>query len=292
MEKKKRRLCDRYDGRRISSRDPLFDVIPNIMPNRTGAMVHYDETIDLAPIDDYVHKKRSEDIPDLRFLHLFVAAIVRVISQKPKTNRFVAGRKVYARNYIRIPMTVKHSLSEDANEEIIMPEFEPTDTLYDVVEKMNKEMDTAFNNIDDNSTAAVAKILHFCPTFIIRFIVFLAQHLDNIGWMPKFIHKASPFHGSVFVVDLGSLGISPVYHHLYDFGTCSAFMTFGKKTKTTYVENGEVKEKKTIGVRVVIDERICDGFYYSSSLRLFKRYLLHPERLEVPPEKVIEDNEA
>ena len=37
------------------------------------------------------------------------------------------------------------------------------------------------------------------------------------------------------------------------------------------------------------DERICDGFYFASTLKYARRLLLHPERLDEPPEKVEED---
>ena len=289
---KKRRFCDRYDGRRIRSSDPFFDVIPHIMPNRTGSMVHFDNTIDISEIDSYIHRKRAEDIPDLRFLHIIIAAMVRTISQKPKVNRFVSGKKIYARNYIRIPVTIKRSLSEDASEEIIMPEFEPTDTLYDVVKKVNDEISKIVDTDDGNSTATAANLLHHCPGFLISFVVFIVKHLDNHGWMPRFLNKASPFHGTCFLVDLGSLGIGSVYHHLYDFGTCSSFVAFGKKEKTVNVVNGQIHEKKVVNMRVVVDERICDGFYYASSLKLMKRYMRKPYILETPPEEVFYDNEA
>ena len=39
---------------------------------------------------------------------------------------------------------------------------------------------------------------------------------------PKFLLELSPFHGSIYFTSMGSLGIKPVYHHLYDFGTAPA----------------------------------------------------------------------
>ena len=39
------------------------------------------------------------------------------------------------------------------------------------------------------------------------------------------------------------------------------------------------------------DERICDGFYFASGLRLLKAMLRRPEALELPPSEIVEDIE-
>jgi hypothetical protein len=48
-------------------------------------------------------------------------------------------------------------------------------------------------------------------------------------------------------------------------------------------------DKRYVDVRIVGDERIVDGHYYANSFKLFKRLMQHPERLETPPEHVVED---
>jgi hypothetical protein len=55
--------------------------------------------------------------------------------------------------------------------------------------------------------------------------------MDFYGIMPKAIHKVSPFHTSVFLTNMGSLGTDPIYHHIYNFGTTSIFIAMGKKRK-------------------------------------------------------------
>ena len=54
-------------------------------------------------------------------------------------------------------------------------------------------------------------------------------------------------------------------------------------------DEGNVKRHRKIDFKVVTDERICDGFYYASAFKLFKKYVENPELLVDPPEKVIED---
>ena len=52
---------------------------------------------------------------------------------------------------------------------------------------------------------------------------------------------------------------------------------------------GELKVRKSIHLKFVLDERICDGFYYASSMRLLTKYLNDPGLLLTPPEKVVID---
>ena len=88
----------------------------------------------------------------------------------------------------------------------------------------------------------------------------------------------------------GSIGIDPIYHHLYDFGTTSVFLALGKKQRVQVVEpDGSVVVKRVVRVKFVLDERICDGQYYAESFRIFRRLLKKPEQLEVPPTEFPED---
>ena len=44
-----------------------------------------------------------------------------------------------------------------------------------------------------------------------------------------------------------------------------------------------------IDVKVVTDERICDGFYFASALKLIRKFVASPALLTTPPETVIDD---
>jgi hypothetical protein len=89
---------------------------------------------------------------------------------------------------------------------------------------------------------------------------------------------------------MGSLGIPPIYHHLYDFGNIPAFGAFGCKRRALEVqEDGTVVQKKYIDVKFVLDERIVDGYYYATFFKYYRRLLAHPEVLDQAPEEVKKD---
>ena len=110
--------------------------------------------------------------------------------------------------------------------------------------------------------------------------------------MPKAINEVSPFHTSVFVTDMGSIGIESVFHHIYNFGTTSFFIAFGVKQRERVInKDNSVTEKQYINLKAVVDERIVDGYYYASTFRMFRKVFAHPEKLDSPPEKVVGDIE-
>lgn len=288
IPRRKRRFGDRYDGYRVRELDLPFRIIPNIMPTRTGSQIFFEEVINISELERYVRRKRATDLPNLRLLHVVLAALVRILVMRPQLNRFIAGKKIYAHNNIRLSMSVKRSMTDDGEETEILPVFQPTDTLKDVMARFEEALqDTLSEETDETHTDSVNRALGFIPTWLKSFVVGSMRNLDKIGLMPKVIYRASPFHSSAYVTDVGSLGIDSIYHHLYDFGTTSIFLAMGKKRTEPYVKpDGSVGERRVICFRFVLDERICDGHYYASSIKQFRKLLRHPEVLELPPETI------
>jgi hypothetical protein len=141
-----------------------------------------------------------------------------------------------------------------------------------------------------NDTDKTARLFMLCPGFLVSGLVGLLRLLDWYGLMPKAIHRVSPFHTSAFITDLGSLGIKPIYHHLYNFGTTSLFVAFGSKERAWELgQDGKPVERKYISVKVVNDERICDGHYYAGAFRYIMSLFRNPAELEAPPAAVVED---
>lgn len=287
---RKRRLGDRYDGRRLRSLGAFYQITPYIMRTRVDAHDYFEERIDITGAEAWLRKQREEGHMELGWLHVFITALVRTMSQKPRLNRFVAGQKIYARNEITISLALKKKLHEDSPETTVKMRFEPEDTIYDVARKVQEAVDSNKAQETSNNTDRTARLFMLCPGFLVRFLIFVVRCLDYCGIMPKALYRASPFHTSAFVTDLGSLGIKPIYHHLYDFGTTSVFIAFGAKERhREHDKDGNLVERKYITMKVVNDERICDGHYYASAFKIMSALLRDPAPLASPPGRVVED---
>lgn len=284
----KKGLFDRYDGWRVKNVDAVFAIIPFILRTRIDSQVLFEENIPIDKIEAFI-RAHKEDMPDLSLMQVIMAAIIRLISQRPYLNRFIMWNKIYARNHINISLAIKRP--ESGEETLIKPDFEPDCTLYDVVrivsDQLAQNKAEGKKNTADKTSAAFGKM----PSFLVRTAVFLMYKLDNIGLLPKSLHNTSPWHCSVFLTNVGSLGIGPIYHHLYEFGTCSIFIAMGNKTRVHTLSDGSDSIiQKYIGLKFVNDERICDGQYYARSMKLLRRILAEPEGLLVPPENVLVDD--
>ena len=127
------------------------------------------------------------------------------------------------------------------------------------------------------------------PGLALKFVVWLLKVLDYFGLIPRFLLEVSPFHGSAYFTSMGSLGIRPIYHHLFNFGTIPVFVAFGRKRRAEEIHNGEIVDRKYVDLKFTVDERICDGYYYASLIKHFVRIMHNPEALDLPPEEVVKD---
>lgn len=278
------------EGRRIKTLDPMDNVAVYIMPDRDAASNYFIERFEISECEAYIKRKRAEGLKGFGMLHVLAAAYVRTLSVRPGLNRFIRGQRRYARNDIEVCMVVKKEMALNAPETVIKTFFEPTDTAEEVYKKMNALIVENREISNENSMDGIAKILSHIPGVFLKFTVWLLKTLDYFGLLPRALTLASPFHASLFITNMASLGISPVYHHLYEFGTLPVFMGIGAKyEKYELNKEGEVETKRYLDVTIVCDERICDGHYYASAFKYFRNIIKHPDVLDAPPEKVEAD---
>ncbi len=286
----KRCRGDRIEGRRIRSLNGMTRFMSYIMPERSDAQNTYADTFDITNADIYCREKIKEGKKSFSMLYVLLAAYVRVVSQRPGINRFVSGQEVYSRHTIDVVMTVKKTMAIDSEDTCIKVVFEPTDTIDDVYRKFNAVVENSIGENADTDFDSFAGALKKIPRWMLRFFVWLINKLDYHGKLPLSLLEISPFHGSMIITSMGSLGIKPIYHHIYNFGNLPIFVSYGKKRAvTTYTADGEFSRRKVMDIKVVTDERICDGYYYASAFKMMKKYVENPELLETPPEKVIYD---
>lgn len=279
----------RPDGRAIKTLEPLEKIMPYIMKTRVDSMTMYEDTFDCAPMDEYIREKREQGIK-ITYMHIIIAAIVRVMALRPALNRFVMKGRVYARPKIWVSFAVHHKLRDGDVESTIKLCFEGTEGLLEIAEKINEAIaKETTQHTEENDTDKLARVLTFVPGPLIALIVNLLMWMDRHNIMPKFVVELSPFHTSFFITNLKSLGIKHIFHHIYEFGTTSVFFAMGKEQVIPVVKDGEFVQEKHMGFGLVSDERICDGLYYAKSLRMMRKIMKNPADLEIPLDEKVQD---
>ena len=290
MATARRRMGDRKEGRLLRTLPGFAKFIPFIMPQRNDRCIHYEESFEVTELDRCLRKLRVEGYKGIGILHFLIAAYIRGISMMPGINRFVVGRRIYARDNIEVVMTVKRALTLESTETTIKVVFEPTDTILDVYRKMNEKIDEIKSSDDNNGTEDFADTVARLPRFLLRFAIMLLRIGDYFGWLPMSLLNISPFHGSMIITDLGSLRIGPVYHHIYNFGTLPTFIAFGAKRHAYELDrHGHMVDKKYVDCKFVLDEGIVDGHYWAQFLQAYRYMFADPDILVSPPSRVIDD---
>ncbi len=277
----------RPDGRKVSQDDPILAFAPYLMPQRVDSQVHMVMRIDCEVLTDYIRRQREKGNV-LSYMDLVAAGYVRSCAQYPELNRFIANKQLYARNSICVSFAMLKTFEtgDEIKETTVKMHFDPSDTVFDVHEKLaaaieeNRKPDTA------NATDKIASFLINVPGLPTS-VVALVRLLDRYGIMPRFILNASPFHTGLFITNMASIGMPHVNHHIYNFGTTSLFISLGKAERVPVPgPNGAVTFKRMIPIGVVADERVTSGAEFGRAFTCWRDLLAHPERMELPPEDV------
>ena len=283
---------DRLDGRRVRTLAPMAQITTYFQWERNICSNFFEEAFEISNVDRYIRQKRREGMTDFGITHVLLAAYVRAVAKYPQLNRFINGQKVYSRGEdIQYCMVIKKEMNVDSPDTSIKVHLTPYDTARDVYDKLNAAVEKvkATRELDSNLDGLIM-LLNLIPGVFLKFVVWLLKLLDYFGLLPKFLLELSPFHGSLFFTSMGSLGIPPIYHHLYDFGNLPVFGAFGCKRKAVEVlEDGTIVTRKYVDTKFVLDERIVDGYYYATFFKYYRRLLRNPEILDNPPDEVIPD---
>ena len=285
----KTRFGDRYEGRRLRTLDPVSIVSPYIMKTRSGSQNLLMDEIKLSPIDEYLARKKQEGFKGISYMHVIVAAYIRAVSQYPSINRFISGQRIYKRDKIVVAMTIKQKMSIESPDTAIKVCFEPDATIDDVYYAFEKAIND-YREQPDSDFDSIAGILRHFPGLLLKFFIGTLCFLDYFGLMPTAIVNLTPFHSSMYKTNLGSLGIPPVYHHLYNFGNVPIFLAFGaKKRRNEIADDGSVIKQTYIDLSYVLDERICDGYYFGAAYKFMRKVFKNPSILDEKPESVAQD---
>lgn len=266
----------RPDGKRVKNL-PYFDsLIPHIMNKRIDATNYTQDEFDITELTAYLHtlRKQGNHIGIMDFL---LATIAQTVLQYSVLNRFVVNKKIYHRNYFCISFVViKRVDKTDIKETVVKIYFKPGDDLYSIAQKVQDAVNVNEKEETKNTMDRFVDKIMSLPV-IPGFLISTLKLMDRYGLMPRKVIDLSPFHTTMFVSNMASINMNPVYHHLYEFGTTSIFMTMGKPKK---VIGEDGKTRRILPLSFSIDERICAGAGFVRCLSDMKKYVEKPHKLQ------------
>ena len=289
MSEYKRRFGDRRDARWVREIDGMHAIFPHLMYKRTDAEVYLSAKMDVTDALRYIaEKNEGEEEYKATLFHCFIMAIARTIHMRPLLNRYISGRRFYARHAITMGFAVKKRFEDHSEETLMVTEAKEDWTLTDVTHKVVGKVHTIRTEKSfglDDTLDTLKKL----PRPLMMFVMWLFRVLDFYGKMPKALTDEDPNYSTVFLTNLGSIKCPAVYHHLNNYGTNSIMVAIGTIHKEeVFQTDGSRQVRDIVDVGVTLDERIADGFYFGRSWKLVQHLLSHPELLERPLKEEID----
>jgi hypothetical protein len=261
----------RPDGTYLKRIDPFMRFFPYIMKGRNESAIYFNQRIDITALKAWLNEKNravaaTGEGSKATLFHAVLTALIRTVNERPQINRFVIGRRVYQRHDLSCAFVIKREFRDDSNEEIAVMKFKPDDTLSSIAQRIADEVKKVRKAAkdDDKQRNGIVKWFNYLmnmPRILLRGLVRFLSWLDYHGWLPRFVCELDPMHSSIWLSNLGSLGIDAPFHHLYEWGTTSVFMTIGVAERAPAVDtDGQITVRDFINVAITLDERISDGF--------------------------------
>jgi len=283
-------MSDRFDAKYLKDIDSMHFIMPFMYPDRCDNQAFFSFQIDLSNLNEYI-KEKNKDNPDYKYnmYQCIVTAVLKTVTLRSKLSMFIHDRKMYKRNEVSAAFTVKQEFADNGGEVLCFIHSKPEWTIDDVHNEMRRQLlKLKSKGYRDESSGFMDKFNQI-PKFIsrpaLRFVCWLEKH----SWIPKALIETDPYHSSVVLANLGSIGLPEGYHHLTNWGTTSMFLVVGQSGRMPFFENDKVEFRDGVKFGFTVDERIADGYYFSKSIKMMQLFLQQPELLDRPLNEKLSD---
>ncbi len=275
----------RNDAVKVYEVPTYKQMFPYIMPKRCDSLVFQNMVLDLTNAIAFIKENKRSDGSNYRIFELFIAALVRTITLRPELNRFVANYQYWLRDDLSVNFFVKEDYTDDSPEHSMPVYFAPEMTLDEMATIIDDAIIAQRKPSNETVTDRVNIFFLKFPKTFIRMVASFISMLDRHGKVPKALSDADGLHTTVFISNMGSIGLgggSP-HHHLFEWGTTSLFVTMGRLKRVRKTVGDTKTHIDTMEVGFTVDERITDGFYFTKSIKLLQDLLNDPLQLTLRP---------
>ena len=273
----------RPDGDLLARAPTLRRLMPFLMPTRNESVVYFEQQIEVAAAMELVGRLNAQR-PGRRvtLFQVVLFALMRTFAARADLNRFVVGRRLYQRKRIELSFAVKKEKTDTGGLTTVKVAFDPGDTLEAALDRIEARIGEGRGTKKLRSETEM-DLVTMLPRFLVRFIMWAQRALDYVNLLPASMIDPDPLYASMFLANLGSVGLDSAYHHLYEYGTIPFFATMGRVQKAVVVDAGGAPAvRDVVSLKYSFDERITDGLYCAKSLDLVKGWLEDPASLERP----------
>lgn len=265
----------RPDGVLVAKVPPFRRLMFYIMEGRNESIVFFDRKIRAEKLLAYLGESKSFG-GDMS--HVLVGAFNIGLAENPAMNQFVAGRRLYARKGRWLSFSMKRkSMSKKAKLSVVKTLMKDGETFKEMCARIDAQVGVERSG-KRTSADKEYDLFNVLPRPLLRGAASALRSLDYFNLLPNFFIEGDGMYTSIFIANLGSVGMAPGYHHLYEYGTCPLFVMVGRVVEEPCVEDGKIVVGKTLTLRFSYDERIEDGLTARYGMDSVQRVLEDPQR--------------
>lgn len=279
-----RMLFTRSDARRCTDVKPSRAIMPFLMPTRTESTVQFEQQLDLTKTQAFIdawnarHPERK-----ITVFHVFLSAAAHAFVEWPNLNRFVSGGRLWQRDGVYVSFAAKKKLANGSPLVVLKRRVDTLSSFEQLVDLTHADV-KAGRRETKSSQDKELDFLTLLPPFLLGLAVGLVRLFDRWNLLPRRFIDHDPLYTSLFVANLGSVGLESAYHHLFEYGNCPFFAALGR-TKTVVTPEGP---RLVCTVKYTFDERIEDGLYCAHALESLKARVEDPQSLVMADAPVAE----
>ena len=264
-------------------------VMPYVMRGRNEAAVYVEHDMALPKTDAFIRAWNQAN-PGLRVdvFHLAVWALRDTLERNPTMHRFVAGGRLYDRRGIWFSYAIKAKLETGAPLLVVKRRFDLDSSFAAMVLGM-QETELAYRRGEAARVERELGLLFAFPGWLRRIVMRLINAADRLGLLPRSFIENDPMFASAFFANMASFGMPPVYHHLYEYGTCGVFSSLGRPVTEPGSPTSGPDRRRTMQVRWTFDERAEDGLTAWFAVRRFRQVMEDPVACGLTVETVAPD---
>ena len=263
----------RPDATQVTGLPTIRRFMPFISPRRNDSLVLYAQEVEadaaLRFVDEFNLGRSKES--QVTLFHLVLRAVALALHAYPGVNRFVSGGRLWQREGAWVTFSAKQEILPGSPLLTIKRKFPEDETLDEMVDAILAHVRSRRRGEKTTSDKEMS-LANRLPPFVVRLVVWLLRKVDNLGLLPKAMIDDDPLFTSLFVANLGSVGLNAGYHHLWEYGTCSMFAVMGRLKKR---HDGVA----VFEIQYSYDERMEDGLYGGLAMSLIKENIENPEAL-------------
>ena len=112
--KKRKGWLDRPDAHVVKA-PGLQTTMACLMPHKTENEVYLNDTIDATELLRYLEQKNSQGGPKVTLFHCMVAAVTKMVMERPRMNYYVKCCRLYERDEISMSFVAKRQFADGAD---------------------------------------------------------------------------------------------------------------------------------------------------------------------------------